>query len=937
MFGWLKGVAPASAAFVPADKAEGDTTLATQPQSVPVTRATRKAMGKRPPSFVDLLPWMDFDPADEAFILEDGLSRAALYELIPTATEGRSEDFLLRQSEALQSALNGALPEVQSGEWVLQIFVQDDPDISASVDLLYDYIDPKIRETAFTQDYLARMRKHVANLSRPDGIFTDTEVSGNRFGACLRRIRACVYRRFPTNHDFSVDGIGPIEQLRNVCERFEGALAQAGVRAFRRNDRDLYAWLLPWFNPKPECLPEGQTLLQAMPYPDKTEDRPWGWDFCEQMLLSMPRSDSDKGIWYFDGQPSQALTFQALRNPPKVGHLTAERAFKDGRAYALFDKLPEGSILSFSIAIRAQDKVREHIDRIKHAATGDMAEAELAKQNAILVTRRMAKGDKLFPVDIKLYVRGTDEDDLRSRINAANAVMLPSDCKFIDRLQDLLGLDAYVRGLPMAFDPAFDAKHSKRARLMFSSHLAKMLPAYGRARGTGRPAFWFWNRGGEPLVFDPLHRDDRKKNAHLLMLGPTGAGKSATCNSLCLSTMAVHRPRLFIVDAGNSFGLLGEHFKNLGLTVNQVTLNPDSDVSLPPFADAYKCLGAKRKELTVTDADDDTPAPVQEEEDNDPDAADAKRDVLGEMEIAARIMITGGDTRENDKLTRSDRYLIRRAILAGAQVARDAGKPMMLTEDVAQALQEIGQDASLPESRRLRAHEMADGMRLFCDGLAGHFFNRAGRGWPDADVTILEMGVLAREGYEDQLTIAYISFVNYINGMAEARQYEDRATVLLTDEAHIVTTNPMLAPFIVKASKMWRKLGVWLWLATQNLGDFPDAAKRMLNMMEWWVLLTMPKEEVEQLERFRQLSGETRNMLLSARKQMGAYTEGVVLTDTIECLIRNVPPAIALALAQTEKHEKAERAALMREHGISEIDAVYRVAEAIDRKRLGHT
>ena len=31
-------------------------------------------------------------------------------------------------------------------------------------------------------------------------------------------------------------------------------------------------------------------------------------------------------------------------------------------------------------------------------------------------------------------------------------------------------------------------------------------------------------------------------------------------------------------------------------------------------------------------------------------------------------------------------------------------------------------------------------------GLAGHFFNRPGKRWPQADVTILEMGILAREG-----------------------------------------------------------------------------------------------------------------------------------------------------------------------------------------------
>ena len=32
--------------------------------------------------------------------------------------------------------------------------------------------------------------------------------------------------------------------------------------------------------------------------------------------------------------------------------------------------------------------------------------------------------------------------------------------------------------------------------------------------------------------------------------------------------------------------------------------------------------------------------------------------------------------------------------------------------------------------------------------------------------------------------------------------------------------------------------------------DFPDSAKRMLNMMEWWKCLSMPPEEAEQIARY---------------------------------------------------------------------------------------
>ena len=41
-----------------------------------------------------------------------------------------------------------------------------------------------------------------------------------------------------------------------------------------------------------------------------------------------------------------------------------------------------------------------------------------------------------------------------------------------------------------------------------------------------------------------------------------------------LMVMAVHRPRVFIIEAGGSFSLLGQYFASLGLAVNQVTMRP---------------------------------------------------------------------------------------------------------------------------------------------------------------------------------------------------------------------------------------------------------------------------------------------------------------------------------------------------------------------------
>ncbi|MGJ8500943.1 hypothetical protein, partial [Glaesserella parasuis] len=79
-------------------------------------------------------------------------------------------------------------------------------------------------------------------------------------------------------------------------------------------------------------------------------------------------------------------------------------------------------------------------------------------------------------------------------------------------------------------------------------------------------------------------------NAHLFFFGPTGSGKSATLNNILNQVTAIYRPRLFIVESGNSFGLFGEFAERLGLTVHRVRLALGSGVSLAPFADAWRLV-----------------------------------------------------------------------------------------------------------------------------------------------------------------------------------------------------------------------------------------------------------------------------------------------------------------------------------------------------------
>jgi len=607
--------------------------------------------------------------------------------------------------------------------------------------------------------------------------------------------------------------------------------------------------------------------------------------------------------------------------------ITAERTVGD-RAYVLFDRLPEGTVMALTLIITPQDRLENRINLIQSRAVGEGVEARQTRKDAETVKDYLVAEHKLYRMQLAFFLVGVDLDELKVRSNQLCSVLLSHDLEPITEAHDPIGLDQYVLNLPMVYDPNLD-RRARMGRLTFTQPVANLVPVYGRSRGTGNPGFTFFNRGGEPLSFDPLSLEDRKKNGHLLLLGPTGAGKSATLVSLLCQVMAMVRPRLYIVEAGNSFGLVADYFKQQGLSVHKLSLKPRAGVSLPPFADAPRLFDRPFAFTTRIDEplDDEVVDPA--EVDTLDDLETVSRDLLGEMELIALIMITGGEVSERQRLTRSDRRTIRDAICRAARCAKETGQEQVLTEDVVSALVALSFDEELSTRKRERAGEMADAMALFCDGLEGELFNRPGQHWPDVDVTLIDLGTFAREGYEAQLAVAYTSIMNAIHNRIERHQHDVRPTIMVTDEGHIITTNPLLAPYVVKVVKMWRKLGAWYWIATQNLEDFPDAAKRMLNMIEWWLCLVMPKEEIDQIARFKALTPEQKQLLLSARKEPGQYTEGVVLSDTVEALFRQVPPPLHLATAMTEKDEKAERRQLMDQHGISEVAAAVKVAERL--------
>ncbi len=915
---WLAGLRPA----LPSDPARAPDAEARCWSGMgrwPMTRKRfARPIGNDPPatrgirtsaSFADLLfPKAALGPS--MILMKDLRSVGRLFDLTPARTEGRPDDVIEDLHRRLVPLLRDVFPQNRRRPWIAQFFVRDRYRLDGDLQALERYVAPEIRDTDYSRDWMRILREHYEDACEEGGLFLDP-VSQTPWKGKSRDIRLCVWRVEEQS------GIPDGQSLDDLCERLGHSLAQVGVRLTPLGGEDLCAWLEDWFGPGRDAAENSSAPLPSTPL--ALLERAALGDLAHRALRhGAPWSSAKKNCWHFHGRPHRFLTVNAILGEPRVGHLTAERRIGD-RRQTLWDRMPEGAIWMMAVTFAPQDEILEHVARVRRNAVGDDPQAIAIRSLADEAARAASEGNPILPVFSGVFLSAPNDETLERRARSVSATLMAHGVALIPPRDDPLAQDSYIRALPFNFSPAQDRSfYARRSRLWFLDHVARCLPVYGRSTGTRHPGLMAWNRGAEPLSFDPLNPLDRTKNAHMFVFGPTGSGKTAFLVNTLLHAVAVHRPRLYLITALPTFGLLAKHFQSKGLSVHHV--NGDQ-TPIPPFADARALLDA-------------SPAPGGDGDDG------IGRDLLGEMEIQARLMVTGGDPKEERRLAREDLNLIRKSLLAVASAAAKRPDAPVLTQDLAGLMHRAAEsgrllDDHLSEEQRRSLSRMANAIELFCTGQAGEIFNRPGKSWPESDVTVVELGALARRRNEAWLAVAMSGLLSRVNDQVRACQYSARQTVVVLDEAHLLLKNPLISPYILSISAMWRTYGAWLWIATQSLRQIPETARELLNQPEWWICMTMERDEVDMIGKFRRLDDEQKAMILSARKEPGEYTEGVVMSGKLMTPFRNVVPALSLALSQTEKDEKARRASLMRRHGCAELEAARRIGDSIRRRRRG--
>ena len=743
---------------------------------LPLTERDYRNLFKAEVSFADYFPVQGFDAETGVFSMADGINVGAVWECIPADLDAKPEETLEAFNEMLAKALV-QLPQEADNPYIVQIFLQN-AEIENLGDRLQRNLPERLRNDKLSLDVARIMREHSDILTHELGAFPDSRVAQDKgWRVASQKIYLCVYR-YESEAYWKKQRKSPTKKLLDDCGAFLGALNGLRIRTKALDGYGLIRWLAPYFSAGYEGVHSAEDYAQ--------KEQLASFDVGQECFAIQPeycrRSEAEeRGVWKFGERYLRYLTTHGLEAVPTDGCLT----LGGSDSASPWEQMPPGTMMCWTIVPQPKVVLDARIEKIK--ASAQQAASSAAKytleQAEVAQDECLRNGQRIFYVQIGAYLSAPTEETLLDRTLIAQDTLLKTNClSFIRPADDLLSQDSFIRALPFVYDFAHDRKNALRARMTYLSQLSATLPFFGAGRGSDNLCYLAYKRNGEPFTVNPYLKSDRSRVAHQLVFGPTGSGKSATMINMALMSMAVNAPRQFILDKGNSFGLLADYYESMGKKVRRLTFNSASSDTFPPFFETAKALdeldgqgGAWLGSSTpdsvnlrkAGDAHAATAERITAETATEGDDDGETRSYLSEMLNILKIMVTGGREQDVSALKQADISFLQQCLIDGLRASREAGKPHARPQDVYEAMRRVA-DAEKIETLAIRYRDFAAAVQLWTQGERGKLFNQYGQGFDkDADLTLIETGALTNEGNEDMFAVAGLATLTNITALGE--------------------------------------------------------------------------------------------------------------------------------------------------------------------------
>lgn len=168
----------------------------------------------------------------------------------------------------------------------------------------------------------------------------------------------------------------------------------------------------------------------------------------------------------------------------------------------------------------------------------DAVKAKLSSEN---VTSR----EQLFDTSLHINLMGFDAKRLEEQTEKLESLLWR-----IGKAETLRG-DAVVRtSMPLNYVPR-SRSLLRRDTPHLTESLSHLCPIFIEYQGVPDPAIVMNNRAGQPIFLDLW--GSNVNTAHSLIVGTTGSGKSFTFNNILMGARAKYRPKVWIIDKGDSY------------------------------------------------------------------------------------------------------------------------------------------------------------------------------------------------------------------------------------------------------------------------------------------------------------------------------------------------------------------------------------------------
>ncbi len=502
-----------------------------------------KALFDRPDSLSALLPYDEYLPEHQVFLLKDG-SLGAVFEVDLVAHEPLTENQIIKLVRSTKNWFS--LPE----NCALQIYYdcatysKSDEKI-LGIEKSYPNGHP-VSKVLFNKKIEDLKSMCDENIALKRGFLLSVRYFPRfQSKAQLLDLRSQKEPLARQTREFKRDLLTFVSLIKNVQENYELKINPL--------DQDrLGAFLRKFFNPKTFYKRDFAPINPRLPLSD-------------QIIFNAPTL-SYEGL-SCEGRKTRTLT---LKTSPSF-------AYPGGMAHFVNLDFPLRLAINFSFPTAA--KVKKFFAAKEFFLENAMsAKAKLQKEEIQAVQEMLARDDRCLHMTFTITLDGESDAELDEKTRKVCHIFNNQlECEVIEECD--IGLGLCLNTLPLNYSPDADLS-TRRAIRILRSDAMKFIPLFDSFEGLKNPLGLHLSREGNIVPFSLL---ENETSNHTVVLADTGAGKSAfVVDCIQAAKRLSPEPLVFVIDKKSSYGMLSQYYDG-DLTI----FERGKDIPFSPFRGVY--------------------------------------------------------------------------------------------------------------------------------------------------------------------------------------------------------------------------------------------------------------------------------------------------------------------------------------------------------------